>query len=352
MTSLRVGLIGCGHIASTHVRAWRRSGRADVTAAYDLNEEAARAFARRFGIERTCRTVDELLAAVDVADDCSPPAAHLHNALASFRAGRDYVVEKPIVLSTEELGQILDARQIAGRRLCVVHNLKFNRGVEAARRWVRAGRIGTVVSLERYFLTHPDADRMLRMPNHWSMRLPGGRWLETLPHELYLTHEFLGPLELADVVTVRAGILPPGATADEVRITLHNDSAVATFHYSARCRANHRLLVLNGTDGTIRVDILAGAAVLLPPRDGRWARGIGAETLDALATVVRAFPDRIGALWDRTTGHTPHAALIAAFVRSWQDGSPSPVSVEEIEYVVRMSDEVSRQIMAAEGARA
>ncbi len=350
VTPLRVGLLGCGHIADTHVRSWRRSNLATIDAVFDVNADAAAAFAARFRIPRVCASIEDLLAAVDVADDCSPPAAHLRNALAAFGMGRDYLVEKPIVLAMADLETILSAQRASGRRLCVVHNLKFNRGVEAARRWVGAGRIGSVVSLERYFLTHPSADRMLRMPNHWSLRLPGGRWMETLPHELYLTHEFVGALDLAHVVPVRAGSLPAGPTADEVSVTLRGDSAIATFHYSARCRSNVRLLVLNGTDGTVRVDILAGAAVLLPPRTGRWVRGLGADALDALTTMARVLPDRAGALRDRIDGRTPHAALIEAFARSLRDGGPSPVSVEEIAYVVRMSDEVGRMITAVEGA--
>ncbi|MGH2406290.1 MAG: Gfo/Idh/MocA family protein, partial [bacterium] len=186
MGRLRVGLLGCGHIAATHVRAWRRSGVADVAVAFDVRPEAARAFAAKFGIEHVADTPAVLVDRADVIDDCSPPVAHLQNALLALDGGRHYLVEKPIVLSRAEFDRIAAAAQTAGRQICVVHNLKYNPGVRVARRWIRAGRIGRVISLERYFLTDPSTDRMLRMPNHWSQSLPGGRWLETLPHELYL----------------------------------------------------------------------------------------------------------------------------------------------------------------------
>jgi predicted dehydrogenase len=314
---------------------------ADVVAAFDVRPEAGRAFADRFGIGVVCETADALLdQRIDVVDDCSPPAAHLPNALAALRARRHYLVEKPIVFSLQDLTRIRGAADAADRAVCVVHNLKYNYGVRTARRWVRDGRIGRLLSLERYFLTDPSTDRMLRMTNHWSHTLPGGRWLETLPHELYLTHEFMGALPVTHVVaTGWSGVGGP-QTADELLVVLAGDGGLATYRYSARSRTNHRSLVLYGTDGIIKVDILAGSAALLRPHAGRWVRGVGGDTLDAMATLGRMVPDRAAATAARLRGHTPHAALIADFARFLLGMGPAPVSADEIAYVVAGCEEV------------
>ncbi|HEY3248791.1 MAG TPA: Gfo/Idh/MocA family oxidoreductase [bacterium] len=352
MAQLNVGLLGCGHIAAAHVRAWRRSGVAEIAAVFDVRPEAARVFAARFGVGTVADSVADLISCADVVDDCSPPQAHLSNALTALGARRHYLVEKPIVLSTAEFEQIQAASQAAGRHICVVHNLKYNFGVRTARRWVAEGRIGRVISLERYFLTDPATDRMLRLPNHWSQSLPGGRWLETLPHELYLTHEFMGALPVTDVVARGSSGVGGPNTADELLVVLAGRDALATFRYSARSRSNTRSLVLYGTDGIIRVEILAGSAVLLRPHAGRWIRGVGGETLDALTTLARMVPDRAAVTAARVWGRTPHAELIADFAHSLLGRRPSPVPMDEIAYVVAGCEEVSRRARVAQAAGA
>ena len=350
---LRVGLIGCGHIAATHVAAWRQSDLADIAGVFDVNMDAAQRFAGRFGVTTVYPTVAAAVAGADIVDDCSPPAAHRENALAALRAGRHYLVEKPMVLARADLDEILAAREAAGRQLCVIHNLKYSDGVLAASRWVADGRIGQVLALDRVFLTDPSTDRMLRMPNHWSRRLPGGRWVETLPHELYLIHHFLGPLEVASVVALPGETSTPAsseadpATAPEVAVIMRGPSAVATLRYSSRNRTNQRRLTLYGSEGTILVDILAGSATLLRQKDSAWVRAVGGQTLDAATTLARMVPDRLTRLAGRLRHRTAHSALIRDFARSVRGDGPPPVSLDEIAYVVDKTEEIGAMISAS-----
>ena len=347
---LKVGLIGCGHIAAVHVRGWRKSGLAEITAVFDVNQEAAQRFAKRFGIAKVCRDVAELIASVGMIDDCSPPAVHVNNALATLAEGRDYLVEKPVVLSAADWDRVMEAQRKSGSRICVVHNLKFNPGVQTALRWVAEGRIGQVRSLDRLFLTDPSTDRMLRMNGHWSHKLPGGRWLETLPHELYLTFLFLGELEVQDVLALYSPNSTHPHTADEMVVTLRGDESVATYRYSAHSRANHRSMMVYGTDGTIRVEILSGSAVLYKPKTAHWTRGVSVETLTALRTLSRMVPDRVAASMAALRKENPHTRLITQFAQHLVGRGPAPVSLEEISYVVRMEEEIGKRAAARQPA--
>jgi predicted dehydrogenase len=338
--------VGCGHIAGVHVRAWKSTGTCEIEGVYDINQDSARAFADRFGIPRVFDRVDVLADGVDIVDDCSPPAVHVSVALEAVGKGKDYLVEKPMVLSSSDLDGILELQRSSGSRICVIHNLKYNLGVRAARRWVDEGRIGKLLSLERHFLTDPTTDRMLRGENHWSHRLPGGRWVETLPHELYLVYHFMGPLDVEHVQSLRLRDSPHPHTADEMMVTLQGEDGVASLRFSARCRSNLRTLTLFGSEGTIRVELLAGTAVLFKPRTRKWVRGVGLDTLNAAKTLARMIPDRFGAVSTQARRETAHARLIRDYARHLVEGGPAPVSLEEIEYVVRTGEEISRQAAA------
>ena len=343
MGKLRVGLVGCGHIAGVHVRAWKKTGISEVTGVFDVNKEAAAAFAKRFGIARAYDSMEDLIDSVDVIDDCSPPHVHVNVALEALGRGRHYLVEKPMVLSSSDLDRVLEAQRASGCKISVIHNLKYNPGVQTARQWVNEGRIGRLLSLERHFLTDPITDRMLRADNHWSHRLPGGRWVETLPHELYITFEFLGPLEVDHVQTLRLPDSPHPHTADEMLVTLQGESTVASFRFSARCGSNIRTLTLHGSEGSIRVELLAGTAVLYKPRTMKWVRGMGLETLNAFTALGRMVPDRMKAIRSRAAHETPHSRLIRDFAFYLDGKGTMSITLDEIEYVVRTGEEISHR---------
>jgi predicted dehydrogenase len=134
---------------------------------------------------------------------------------------------------------------------------------------------------------------------------------------------------------------------DEVAITLRGRGSIATIDYSAHCRANRRRLTIEGTEGVIEIDVLGDSAVLHRGRDAKWKRPWTAglrETADVLAQWV---PDRLGYLLARVRGESPHSRLIGGFARHLQGGGPNPTPLEEVDYVLRMSDSVGRAIDAA-----
>jgi predicted dehydrogenase len=347
MSPLRIGLVGAGHISRTHLAAWKLAPGCSVVAIHDRDRDAAAARAAAFGVGVVAEDLEQLIAACDVVDVCTPPQSHAAIAQQVTAAGRHLLIEKPVVTDPadwERLRSTVEQHQVS---LCVVHNIKFERGVQRALRWVAAGRIGRILRLHREFLTHPESDRMLVAERHWSHDLPGGRWFETLPHALYLTHAFVGPLELDHVAAFSTAEAPSGAPIDEVAITLRGNGCIATIDYSAHCRVNRRRLTLEGTDGAIEVDILGDSAVLHRGRDAKWKRPWTAGLRDACDVLAQWVPDRLGYLADRLQGRSPHSRLIHGFAHHLLGGGPHPTPLDEVDYVVRMSDGVGRAIDAA-----
>lgn len=347
MSPLRVGLVGAGHISRTHLAAWARVEGCRLAAILDRDRDAAAARARAFRVEAVVDDLDALIEACDVVDVCTPPQSHAEIARRVADAGRHLLVEKPVVTRLDDWDALKDSIERRGVRLAVVHNIKFGRAVQRALRWTAAGWIGRVLRLKREFLTHPGADRMLVAEHHWSHELPGGRWFETLPHALYLTHAFVGPLELAHVEAFSTPHAPSGAPVDEVEITLSGDGCIATIDYSASCRVNRRRLTVEGTEGVVDIDVLGDSAVIHTGRDARWKRPWTTGLRDSGNTLMQWVPDRLGYLVDRARRESPHSRLIRAFAQHLQGRGPNPTPLDEVDYVVRMSDRVGRAIDAA-----
>ncbi len=125
---VRIGLIGLGFMGRTHAQAYAQIDDAQVVAIADLDpRRAAGDLADSWGnvgddtgvsfdmqVVRGTTDFHELIGwdDVDVVDICVPTPAHVELALAALAAGKHVVVEKPLAISSQEAGQIVEA---AGR---------------------------------------------------------------------------------------------------------------------------------------------------------------------------------------------------------------------------------------------
>lgn len=137
--SLRVGVVGAGGIASPHLAAWRRLGAR--LAIYSTDDQAPALAARH---EATvCRGLDELLAAADVVDVCTPTFTHDEIVIAAARAGRHVICEKPLARTHAKAAAMIEACRSAGVALYPGQVVRFYPAYAAAKRAVDEGGIGT-----------------------------------------------------------------------------------------------------------------------------------------------------------------------------------------------------------------
>jgi predicted dehydrogenase len=106
MATLKIGIIGCGVIASAHASALqglREAGLADVEVAVVHDSDRARAgrFARYFGAV-TADSMDELATASDIVYVCTPTGGHPEAVRAAAAANRPIFCEKPLARNLDE----------------------------------------------------------------------------------------------------------------------------------------------------------------------------------------------------------------------------------------------------------
>lgn len=351
MSRLRVGIIGCGKISSAHIEAWRKCDDFTVTGVFDVTTDLANKRAAEFSISTVHASLQDIIDACDVLDVCTPPHTHFAICRDVLLAGKHLLIEKPVVIELSHWEQLATIAKTSAGKMSVIHNLKFAQSTRRAHAWVEEGRIGDVLRISREFLTSPSTDRMLVGDTHWSHKLPGGRWFETMPHELYLTHWFAGALDLAAVAVTTTPSAPAGAPADEVALLLRGDRTLATVQFSAKCEMNRRAFTVQGTHGLIQVDILSDQATLIDSRDAQWKRAVGMPMLAAGQTLLHGLVDRAQYGLARVREHSPHYWAIRGFGEYVLGRGDAPTPLDEIDYVVRGCHQIGNAIDAAVAAQ-
>ncbi|RGP39222.1 Gfo/Idh/MocA family protein [Pseudotabrizicola alkalilacus] len=265
MTTLGLGIIGCGNISAAYLRLAPLFKGLEVRAVADMNMDTARARAAEFNV--VAQSVDDLLAnpAVDVVINLTIPDAHYAVTKRILQAGKHAYSEKPLVLTLAE-GE--DLRALAAARGLAVGcapDTFLGGAHQQARALLDEGKIGTITSgcaaVLNYGMEHWH-------PNPDFFFLPGaGPMLDLGPYYIANLINLLGPVKRVaaltssaqDVRTIsngpRLGETVPVKTPTNIHALLHFHNG-ATINLSTSWDVFHHKrnhFELYGTEGTLYV---------------------------------------------------------------------------------------------------
>ena len=160
-----VGVIGAGNISTQYLDNLTTFPDLAVVFVADLDVGRAREQAAKYGIAAS-GTVDELLAhpEVEIVVNLTIPVAHVEVALAALAAGKNVWTEKPIGLDRASARTVLDSAAHLGLRAATAPDTFLGPGLQAAKRLIAEGRIGTPLTALAIFQAsgpeawHPNPD--------------------------------------------------------------------------------------------------------------------------------------------------------------------------------------------------
>ena len=312
-TPLRVGLIGCGSIASQHLDAITANPDATLVAVADSDQDAAAAVIGDRGIPGY-PGLTQLLDAeqVDVVHICTPHHLHAPMAIESLRRGVHVLLEKPVATTVADGEAVIRAAIASTATIGVCFQNRFNPTVRAIRDLIDGGTLGDLVGGRA-------AVTWSRDESYYESRPWRGRWAESgggvlinqAIHTLDLLQWFLG-----DVTAVR-GVATRAALPDSVEV--EDTAALQLGHAGGRRSVFH---ASNGyvANAPVTLELVAERGVVKLDTDVR------VEHADGRIDTIRE--TRVG-LGEKAYWGASHQDLIDDFYRHVRAGTPFPVGPAE-----------------------
>jgi predicted dehydrogenase len=286
MSSLNVGVIGCGNISGIYLQNIPAYRGITLRACADMRPEVAQAQAGRFGIE--AMSVDQLLASgdIDLVVNLTIPAAHFGVSLAALSAGKHVFSEKPLAVDFEQGRRLVDEAEARGLHLGCAPDTFLGAGGRLARKLVDDGVVGRILSGTAFLMSHG--------MEHWHpdpeffFKPGGGPILDMAPYYLSALINLAGPVKrvvaMSSIGFPERTITTESSPRKGERITVETPTHVmALLEFASGAQVTfsmswdvwkhgHPAIELYGTEGSLRVPDpnFFGGHVEITERGGDW----------------------------------------------------------------------------------
>ncbi len=187
MAEVKIGFVGAGGMARSHMRALRDIADARIVAICDIEEARAKEAADEFG-GRVYTDHHELLEReeLDALYVVVPPFAHTDAEILAAQKGVHLMVEKPVALTMEKALEIQQAIAEAGVISCVGYQLRYAEPSQRMKRWLADKTVAMVI-----------CERLGGLPGTpwWRiMSQSGGQLVEQTTHQVDMMRFLVGEI--------------------------------------------------------------------------------------------------------------------------------------------------------------
>ena len=200
MKEISWGFIGCGEVTE------KKSGPAfnvvegsHVEAVMSRNEDKARSYAERHGVDKYYTDASELIndPRVNAVYIATPPSTHVTYAIMALKAGKPTYVEKPLCSNYQDCNRINRTSQQMGVPCFAAYYRRELPYFQKVKELIDQGAVGEVINVQIRFSVPP---RDLDYNSHdlpWRV-LPdiagGGYFYDLAPHQIDLLQCIFGPI--------------------------------------------------------------------------------------------------------------------------------------------------------------
>lgn len=302
--TVKFGVLGAGRIGQVHANAIASVPGAALVAVADPVQAAAKSVSEKYGCE--IRTIDQIAASddIDAVVICTPTDTHADLIEQFARAGKAIFCEKPVDLSLKRVQGCLKTVKETGATLMVGFNRRFDPDFRALKAAIDDGRIGKV---EMVTITSRDPGP----PPYDYITRSGGILRDMTIHDFDVARWLLG--EEIETVMAVASVLVDATIGelgdyDSVNVILVTASG-------RQCTITNSRRAAYGYDQRIEVHGSEGAVSAQNTHEAR---------IEIANNAGYTRPPLLNFFMSRYTA--AYAAEIAAFVRSVEEGVPTPTT--------------------------
>ena len=152
---MRIGIIGCGGIANSHIKAYLSMPDVEIVAGCDLVAGKATQFMKNHGVEGAktdYASHREMLAdkslRLDAVSVCTYNRQHAPCTIDALNAGLHVLLEKPFTVTLEEAIEVMRAEKKSGKVLSIGFQPRFDENMQMIKKVVQSGVLGKVYYIQ------------------------------------------------------------------------------------------------------------------------------------------------------------------------------------------------------------
>jgi len=255
---IRVGMVGVGSFAQCFIPLFKAHPLVDEVILCDLDAQKLRQNSERYGIPKTCPSLDDLCATnVDAAAIITQNWLHAPQAIQALEAGKHVYSAVPTGISVDEIARLVKTVERTGKVYMLGETSYYYPATLYCREQFAKGAFGEIVYGEAEY--YHDWDHGLYEVAKWR---GGDRWLETagIPPMYYPTHSTSGIISVTGAHMTHVscqgfvdrhddGIYRPDANL--WGNIFSNESALFRMSDGSICRINEFRRI--GNPGTVRM---------------------------------------------------------------------------------------------------
>lgn len=152
-------IVGCGRVAPNHVYGTSEAGE-ELKWCCDMQQGRAEEFAATHGIQMATSNFDRVLDDPEVTSIsvCTDHGSHARLAVSALEAGKHVIIEKPLAISVDEIGHIIDAQNRSGLLVSVCFQHRFDPLVMKIKKIIDDGSLGNITAINASIQCSKTAD--------------------------------------------------------------------------------------------------------------------------------------------------------------------------------------------------
>ena len=152
---VRVGIIGCGWIAGSHIKALLKQPDVEIVAGADLVPGKAAKFMEKYGVEGAKtdyashkEMLDDESLALDAVSICTYNRQHAEPAIYALDKGVNVLLEKPFTVTLDEAVEVMRAEKRSGKVLSIGFQPRMDANMQQIKKICESGVLGQIYYIQ------------------------------------------------------------------------------------------------------------------------------------------------------------------------------------------------------------
>ena len=152
---MRIGIIGCGWIADSHMRSYLKQPDVEIVAGADIVPGKAAAFFAKHGVEGVKtdyashkEMLDDESLKLDAVSNCTYNRQHAAPEIYALEKGVNVLLEKPFTVTLDEAVEVMKAEKKSGKILSIGFQPRMDANMKQIKKIVESGELGQIYYIQ------------------------------------------------------------------------------------------------------------------------------------------------------------------------------------------------------------